>query len=125
MAETTKSVHPNALPNYQNAMIPDDKIHEYALNPTHNEGKHKARVFKRVLGFEQSSWQLLAQRILAELPYNEAVEGKESQWGKPYVVDLPIAGVNGNIAKIQTVWLFKRGTNYPSLITLWVLPRRE
>jgi hypothetical protein len=65
-------VHPNALPNYQNAIIPSDKLEKYALDPTHPEGKHKAIVFKSALGFEQSDWRSLERSILDELPYHDA-----------------------------------------------------
>jgi hypothetical protein len=35
------------LPNYEKAIIPDEKIYDYCLNPNHERGKHKARVFKK------------------------------------------------------------------------------
>lgn len=52
MAEESKSIHPNALPNYERAAIPRNKLENYALNPLHEpDGKHKAHVFKSVLWF--------------------------------------------------------------------------
>ena len=49
-----KKVHPNVLPNYQKAVIRQDKTEGYVLNPIHPVGKHKAIVFKSALGFTQT-----------------------------------------------------------------------
>ena len=75
-----RSLHPDALPNYQNAEIAREKLEGYALNPNHeaprsggSSGKDKARVFKTALGFDQSNWKILEQKIFGELPYNKAV----------------------------------------------------
>ena len=84
--------------------------------------KEQARVFKSALGFDQSNWEELKRCILDELPYHEAVFEDESRWGKAYRVDLLILGVNSNTASVRTVWIIRHGTDYPSLITLWVLP---
>ena len=123
MAGESKSIHSRALPNYERAEIPRSKIEGYALNPANDEGKHKARVFKSALGFDQSNWELLKQIILDELPYHEAKPGQTSQWGDSYVVDLPITGPNGNTVEVRTVWLFKPRTDFPSLIT--VIPHKR
>lgn len=125
MTEESRSIHSRALPNYERAEIPRSKLEGYALDPANDEGQHKARVFKSALGFDQSNWELLKQRILDELPFHEATPGQASQWGEPYVVALPIEGPNGNTAKVHTVWMFKRGTDFPSLITVYVLPERN
>jgi uncharacterized protein len=87
------------------------------------EGQHKARVFKSALGFDQSNWELLRQRILDELPYHEAKLTQQSQWGDSYVVELPIEGSNGNTAEVRTVWMFKAGADFPSLITLLLMKK--
>ena len=122
----SRSIHPNALPNYERAEIPRGKLEGYALNPLHEpDGKHKARVFKSVLGFDQSTWELLRQRILEELPYHEAKMTYASQWGESYVVDLPIEGLNGDIAGVRTAWMFKAGDDFPSLTTALVLLKRR
>jgi hypothetical protein len=126
MTEESRSIHSRALPNYKRAEIPRSKLEGYALNPEHEpDGKHKARVFKSALGFDQSTWEQLKHRILDELPYHEAKPNQTSQYGNSYVVDLPIEGLNGNTAKVRTAWMFKTGTNYPSLTTVLVLPKRK
>ena len=116
MAET-RTPHLNALPNYENAVIPRSKIEDYALNPAHTDGQHKARLFRSILGFERRDWQMLSNRILAELPFNEAIFNREDGWGRYYLVSLVIEGPNGNTARVTTVWIFRQGTDYASFVT--------
>src|SRR5215210_7818118 len=117
MGDQTRSVHPKALPNYQKAVIPRSKLEEYALNPAHTEGQHKARLFKSILGFEKADWQKLEKIILDELPYHESLSVGEGAWGKKYLVSLPVIGLNGNTAIVETVWIIKPETDYPSFVT--------
>lgn len=117
-----RTPHKQALPNYENAVILRDKLERYTLNPNHvskafrrSSGKDKARVFKAALGFLQHDWELLKNRILEELPYEEAIIRDEDEHGRRYTVDVAIAGPNGNTAVVLTAWIIKRGTNFPSL----------
>lgn len=120
MADANRSIHPNALPNYQNAVIPQNKLVRYSLDPTHPRGKHKAIVFKRTLGFEQANWELLRDAILAELPYREAQPTKEDEHGERYRVIMPLTGPNGSTREVVVTWIIKIGTDYPSLDSTWV-----
>ncbi len=117
MGYETRSVHLKALPNYQKAVVPRSKLEEYALNPAHKEGQHKARLFKSILGFEKTDWQKLEKIILDELPYHEALFLEAGHWGKKYLVSLPIIGLNANIAIVETIWIIKPETDYPSFVT--------
>jgi hypothetical protein len=117
MGNENRSVHPKALPNHEKAVIPRTKLEEYALNPASTDGQHKARLFKSILGFEKADWQKLEKIILGELPYHEAVFTREDKWGKFYSVSLPIVGLNGNTAILQTIWIIKREKDYPSFVT--------
>jgi len=124
MDEKSRSIHSHALPNYDKAVIPSDKLEKYALDPAHDKGKHKARVFKSALGFEQSNWQELKKGILDELPYHQAVEGGEGSWGQKYTVTFPITGPNGRTVEVETVWIIRPGTDFPSLVTTLVAKER-
>ena len=124
MNDNPRNPHPNALPNYERAVIPSDKLTKYALNPTHStqvwgksSGKDKARVFKSALGFDLTNWEVLREQILKELPYHEAVLGHEDEYGQRYNVTLPITGPNGNTADVLTAWIILKGTNIPTLTT--------
>jgi len=125
MANSGRIVHPNALPNYQEAMIKPDKLKKYSLDPTSEVGKHKARVFKSALGFDQSNWELLSLNILDKLPYHEAVLKEEDKHGKRYNVIMPITGPNGMTADVLTGWIIEPGTDHPRLTTARVLRKKE
>ena len=125
MGNEPRSVHPRALPNYQNAVIPRSKLEDYALSPAHTEGRHKALLFKSILGFEKTDWEKLAKTILDELPYYEALPAGEGPWGEKYLVALPIEGLNGNIAIVETVWIIIPENGYPSFVTPRTIRERE
>ena|ERR1700754_2306861 len=125
MADADRSVHPNALLNYQEAVIKPDKLKKYSLDPTNNVGKYKARAFKSVLGFDQSNWELLSQSILNELPYHEAVFKEEDEHGKRYTVIMAIIGPNGVTADVLTGWITEPGTDYSRLTTARVLTKKR
>ena len=38
------------IPNAERAAVDIRKLHDYCLNPDHDEGKHKARLFHKALG---------------------------------------------------------------------------
>jgi len=116
MAET-RTPHPKALPNYEKALIPPSKLQDYALNPAHTAGQHKARLFRSILGFERKDWEDLSKAILAELPFYEAILNRQDEWGQYYLVSLVIEGPNGNRARVMTVWILRPNTDYPSFVT--------
>jgi len=41
------------LPNGDRAILDIRKLEDYCLSPSHPRGRHKARVFQRVLGVQQ------------------------------------------------------------------------
>ena len=53
-----------ALPNRERAVVDLAKLRDYCLNPCHQDGKHKARVFKAALGVGRADAEWLRERIL-------------------------------------------------------------
>jgi hypothetical protein len=125
MSGNARSPHPNALPNYERAVIPRSKLEGYALDPTHRDGRDKARLFRSILGFEKADWQKLEKAILDELPYHEALPAGVGKWGKKYLVALPIVGLNGNTAVVETIWIIRPETDYPSFVTPRTIRRKR
>jgi uncharacterized protein DUF6883 len=117
---------PKALVNHTKAVIAQKKLERYCLNPNNvsrtfggSSGSDKARVFKAALGFDQSNWEMLKERILEELPYHEALLGAEDEFGSRYNVKLPILGVNGKTQIVLTAWIVRPGTDVPDFVTAW------
>jgi hypothetical protein len=92
------------LPNIGQASIDLKKLTHYVLNPTHPEGRHKARVFLSALGLTSADAEWLSNAILSALWKSDAVLLRDTNWGQIYHVDMEI--VRGQrCAKIRTGWL--------------------
>ncbi|MGH7597739.1 MAG: DUF6883 domain-containing protein, partial [bacterium] len=63
------------------------KFTEYALNPSHPRGGHKARVFKSALGCDAQNYENLKLQIESQAFDAEATEGIVDKHGQRYVVD--------------------------------------
>lgn len=112
--------HPLALDNWEYALMPDDKLDRYALNPAHSKrGSDKARVFKSALGLTRKDAAQLEAQIRAELPKHPAVKGKEDEYGLRFHVDVPVRGPKGERI-VRTAWIYPPGSNTPNLVTLFV-----
>lgn len=55
------------IPNADRAVIDIRKLRDYCLNPAHNEGKHKARLFSAKLGITRQDAEALRE-ILSNSP---------------------------------------------------------
>jgi hypothetical protein len=51
------------LKNARTAIIAPAKLVDYCLDPHHDDGRHKARVFKSVLGFDRTNYADLIAAI--------------------------------------------------------------
>jgi hypothetical protein len=112
------------LPRAELAEIPAEKLRDYALDPAHTTGSHKARLFAAVLGIEQSGWTYLRDRILEQLPGSPVTAIRpKPPWGKEYEVRM-MDGLNGVTHPVITGWLVPED-GAPRLITAYLeVPRR-
>jgi hypothetical protein len=95
------------------------KLVEYALNEEHPNGKHKALLFRRLLGITKDDWRFLAEQLVAGLP-REIVEGPRiSEYGVQYHVDIPVVGRNGATKLVRTAWKIPNGRP-PFLTTVFI-----
>lgn len=120
MSQSGRLAHSKALPNYQKAVLPREKLEKYVLDPTNPVGKHKAILFEKVLGFVKSDWDSLRNAILSELAYHKGTTGRRDHYGQRYNVTMPITGPNGRTADVLTAWIVDTGEDYPTFITAYV-----
>jgi hypothetical protein len=107
------------LPRAEHARIPTEKLTHYALDASHERGRHKARVFASALGITASDWRYLHDQILEALP-SSAVRGTRiTAFGVAYEVIVMIDGLNGATAPVVTTWI-TRGEQPPRLTSTWV-----
>ncbi|MBD2757790.1 DUF6883 domain-containing protein [Spirosoma validum] len=108
------------LPNADQAIIDDQKITDYVLNPEHEEGKHKAFVFKSVLGITASEANEMKAQILLELFRNPAHTGREDKHGKRYSVKFDWTR-SGRTATVLTSWIIRTGESAPRLTSCYII----
>jgi uncharacterized protein len=111
------------LANARTAVIEPAKFIEYCLDLHHEDGRHKARVFKAALGFDQTTYADLIDAIRTGIMQCEAEYLGETAHGLLWRVDLPITGPRGS-ATVRTGWIYEKGTDVPRLTTAYVLGPR-
>jgi hypothetical protein len=107
------------LPNYQKAVIPDEKIFDYCLNPNHERGRHKAKVFKKVFGLTQQDGELLKSAILEQLGKFEIETMAENKFGRIFSIPMRIT-LFGVTDEIMTAWIIENGEDSPRLTSCYV-----
>jgi hypothetical protein len=78
------------LPNGNRAIVPIEKLRDYCLNSKHRVGRHKAYVFRRVLGLTLVDAKELRQKLLAIASTGEATRGRQDVYGERYLVDFEL-----------------------------------
>ena len=96
------------------------KIRDYSLDTTHQEGKHKARVFAAALGISVDDADWLRDKLLDAALRHECVRGRNTPHGQRYVLDFPM--IRGwQEARVRSVWNVRPGETVPRLVTCYVL----
>jgi hypothetical protein len=97
------------------------KLEDYTLNPRHEEGRHKARVFESVLGITLANRKILKDAILTAASDSEEAENLgDKGYGSIYVLRLPLQTDRGS-AMILTAWIVLHGEDFPRLTTCYIL----
>ena len=108
------------LPNYQKAIVAEEKITEYLLSETHTEGKDKAAFFVH-FGFSIDEWEVLAEALLQHAAQHEVEKVVESQYGQRFVVEGELQSPDGRDPIIRTVWIIEQDEDVPRLVTAYPL----
>lgn len=107
------------LPRAAEAVIPTHKLVEYALNPEHPRGQHKARVFQSALGIARSDWRYLHDQLLAGVVGVPVRGTRMTPFGVVYDIVLSVDGLNGATRPVMTIWMVEAGSS-PRLVSTWV-----
>lgn len=113
-----------SLPNSKNAIIPKEKLLNYALNKEHTQGKEKAKAFEKALGYNIENYQDLIDNIMQNIDKFPAKLKGENEYGQKYEVLMAIIGNNNKKANIKTAWLVDKDTNETRLTTLYVTSKK-
>jgi len=114
------------LPNLERATIGVEKLRDYALNMEHPGGRHKAAVFKEVLGIERRHAEVLGEILRSTLPAAPALPGRNDEHGARWTTYHQIIGLSGQSAVVTVGWIFKKErSEVPQLISCYIEMRNQ
>ncbi len=112
------------LPHHDKAIVPIEKLRDYALNPNHLLGKNKARVFKSALGIERGHADVLAKILKLTLFRSPAVHGLKDEYGEHWITYHEIVGLSGNPIVVTAIWIYRvEQVDVPVLISCYIEPQ--
>jgi hypothetical protein len=107
------------IPNTERAVVDIRKLRDYCLNPLHDEGKHKARLFASI-GLTANEAEELRAILLQVVKSNDARLGRRDSYGQRYIVDFLLTW-RGRQSLIRSGWIIEHGTEAPRLTTCYPL----
>ena len=107
------------IPNAERAVVDIRKLRDYCLNPRHDDGKHKARLFAAI-GVTANKAEELQALLLQVVKTHETRLGRRDSYGQRYIVDFPL-NWRGKEALIRSGWIVEHGTETPRLTTCYPL----
>ncbi|MBD1805313.1 hypothetical protein H6F98_07610 [Microcoleus sp. FACHB-SPT15] len=108
------------IPNAENAVVDIRKLRDYCLNPDHDEGKHKARLFSSSLDITADNAEELRQILLEVVKTHEARLGRQDDFGQRYTLDFTLEWQDKS-ATIRSGWIIEQGSDIPRLTTCYPL----
>lgn len=96
------------------------KIRDYALDPDHEFGKHKARVFAAALGFTVGDAETLHVLLLNAAQAGEVVTADQDEFGQRFIIDFEIER-NEFKATVRSAWIVRTDEDFPRLTSCYVL----
>ncbi|HEY9175688.1 MAG TPA: hypothetical protein VI136_25705 [Verrucomicrobiae bacterium] len=110
------------LPNAERAVVTEEKVVEYLLNPAHPDNGGKA-AFYTDLGFRRDDWTALAAALQRLAQAAEVNCQAQSPHGGKYVVVGRIESPEGRSALVRSVWIVDKGVDVARLVTAY--PHRK
>jgi hypothetical protein len=107
------------MPNGDLAIIDDEKLLSYLLDPLHRYGRHHAELFRQLIGIDRDTWWQLHEALRKAASDGEATAGKPSEFGTKYEIRFSMTGPAGS-RTILSVWMIRSGESVPRLVTAYV-----
>ena len=105
------------FPNAEQAVIAEEKIRGYLLNPSHPVGGSKAVWFASI-GYTMGNWQDLASDLLQLAQTSEDFVAKSSPYGVKYEVSGALECPGHRPALVLSVWIVEENDR-PRLVTAY------
>ena len=94
------------IPNAEHAVVDIRKLRDYCLNPMHDEGQHKARLFAIALGMTTDDAEGLRALLLQAVKTADAQLGRRDTYGQRYTVDLLLEW-HDRQAMVRSGWIIE------------------
>jgi hypothetical protein len=101
------------IPHAERAVADIRKLRDYRLNPLHDEGKHKARLFAAV-GIVASDAEELLNALLNAVKKHDVQLGRRDAFGQRYILDFVLEW-RGQRTMLRSGWIIEHGTDAPRL----------
>ena len=112
------------IPNAENAIVDIRKLQDYCLNPHHNKGKHKARLFASLLGMSINDAEEFRNVLLEAVKEQDAQLGEKNAYGQRYTLDFTLNWQDKQ-ATIRSAWMIETNSDIPKLTTAYPLVRKD
>ena len=103
------------LPNATRVTVPDAKVRDYLLSPSHPVGRFKA-VFFLALGFSLNAGTYCATRCSTSEPAGMPPRAKRARSGRSSI-RASLVGPSGRRAEVVTVWMVPIGQDFAHFVT--------
>lgn len=105
------------IPYAGRAVVDIRELRHYCLNPAHDEGKHKARVFAAA-GLTGADAEALREILLDVVRTHDAQVGYPDAYGQRYLADFWLEW-RGRRALIRSGWILEHGSDAPRLTSCY------
>ncbi|HEX8398197.1 MAG TPA: hypothetical protein VF644_12275 [Pyrinomonadaceae bacterium] len=104
------------VPNAEKAVVDIRKLRDYCLNPNHEVGKHKARIFAAAFGLTSADASELQTALHEAIKNIDAEIGRLDEYGQRYTIDFNFEW-KGKHGIIRSGWIIKTDSEAPTLVT--------
>jgi hypothetical protein len=112
------------LPRVDDAYGVESKLRAYSLNPEHEVGSHKARVFGGMLGIRPDDVQYLADQLLVGVHEATISDVRDNApYGILCEVLVPVSGIGaavGQTSSVTTSWEYRSSEDAPRLVSAYI-----
>lgn len=108
------------IPHAERAVVDIRKLRDYCLNPLHDEGQHKARVFATALGMTADDAEELQAVLLQAVKTSDAQLGRRDVYGQRYTIDFLLEWRTKQ-AMVRSGWIIEHDSDTPRLTTCYPL----
>ena len=106
------------LPNPERALIDERKLRDYILSSAHPVGRFKAAFFYS-LGYRRERWEELERDLREQHLSLDVDRVEETPYGRKYKIEGPLVGPNGKKARVVSIWIVRRGEDFPRFVTAY------